>query len=320
MISETLNKPPTKELLDRMPTIVLRLFGDFDEDQIQTIPDDYKQKVLILTTSDTPKEKLALIPQEIRCLQSESISSEFAKINPAALLNESIRYARENEIEELFFLSSGLQQDIGNFYGMLEKAKEKDPNCAVYYFMMYPTHKSISYDSHLELQKVLEQDPIEFLQRAFPFETASVLNVSKLPLLDEVITKKGFLGEIKLGSDTIQLGGMELVLSIFEYYSWIKKNIKPEKMRKSIPKMMGISLPMALRTNHEYAFNEFYYPGQAPSPLNVSLEVIPEEHKSAKRQTNFEAAIKYLNLTEYDIRILFSNTSFTGMDGFGRYK
>ena len=303
-LRDTINDAKEKRIIQGLPPVFIRLFGDIDYDtQLRDIPEKFRSKVVILTTSDTPDEKIHELSSNWTIFRSETVSDEDARTNSSLLLNEGLRFARANNQQYAFFLSSGYQRHIGMFYSMFRTVRHNHPDQDGYYFILPETHSDLHLNSHNQMQT----DNLDrFLLQGFPFETALFVSTT-MPEFETNISAKGNLGRI---DESVPLGGMEFLLTLFTQY----KNAKDMGNAFS-PNLLGITLPIPLRASQSLI--DFYrstqeIPHSVLDSLVIapSLEVTPSSDKSLRRMATWRAAMDRLGLTENDIRDLFSNTRF----------
>jgi len=294
-----------QEIIAGLPPVYLRLFGNIDYvQQLKDIPDKFKSRVVILTTSDTPDDIVnSLHEDNWSIVRAKEVTAEQARTNSSLLLNEAVQNAIVQHEPYVFFLSSGFQRHLGMFYSMYESMRQKYPRQDVYYFVLPETHEGISLQSHTQMST----DNIEeYLLRGFPYETALFMNTS-MPLFETDLSQKGRLGTTQKG---IPLGGMEFFITLLDLY---KRHTIQGKVFS--PRMLGITLPMLTRSNK--ALIEFYRSThELPSDELDRIHFAPSEEvtstgdKRARRVATFRAAFKHLGLTAGDIRNLFSQTQF----------
>ncbi|KKU87612.1 hypothetical protein A3A64_00720 [Candidatus Gottesmanbacteria bacterium RIFCSPLOWO2_01_FULL_48_11] len=72
-----------RKRIKRLPPVFLRLFGDIDyQRQLRDVPPKFREKVVILTTSDTPSELIeSLRADRWSVVRSRDVTNEQAKRN-----------------------------------------------------------------------------------------------------------------------------------------------------------------------------------------------------------------------------------------------
>jgi len=291
-----------RKIIKHLPPVFLRLFGDIDyQGQLVDVPPKFREKVVILTTSDTPSEFVESLQADCwSVVRSRDVTSEQAKRNASLLLNEAVRYGREQNHPYLFFLSSGFQRHAGMFYSMFEAMRKEHPNQDAYYFILPETHAGVSLLCHKEQPENI----MDFLCRRFPCETALFIRTS-MPFFETTLSHKGLLGKTPEG---IPLGGMELFITLLDTY---RRHRDDGKLYA--PAMVGITVPML--TRYTPALIDWYrqtreLPSHVLDSLNFtpSLEVTSSADKLSRRIATFQAAMEALDITEADIHRLFSRT------------
>ena len=278
-----------REIIQGCPPVFIRLFGDIDyKSQLNAIPAGFRSKIFVLTTSDTPLEIISsLKDQQWNIIQSKEVTSEQARKNTALLQNEGLRYAKEQNQSYAFFLASGFQQYLPLFSSMFIETANKYPNQDAYYFVLPEIHKNVNPLSHKQMKK---NNIIEFMQRAFPSETALVMSTS-MPQFETYLSAKGNLGKM---ADGTELGGMEFFMTLLDEYKKAK-----DRGESFSPNMLGITFPINTR------FDRTVEP----------LEITPTPIKKKRRTETWNAAIKKLGIIYPDIRKIFFKTQFKdGMD------
>ncbi len=287
-----------------LPPVIFRLFGDIDyERQLLDIPQKFREKVVVLTTSDTPDETVAgLRADRWTVIRSLYVTSERAKRNAALLLNEAIDYGRKQRLPYLFFLSSGFQRHLGMLYSIFEAMRRQYSNQDAYYFILPETHTGVSLESH----KQRPENIMDFLCSRFPYETALVMRPS-MPFFETTVSHKGQLGKTPEG---IPLGGMEFFITLLDTYRRYR-----EDGNVYAPRMVGITVPMLTRWTPE--LREWYrqsheLPANVIGSLDFAapLEVTASADKLARRVATFQAGMEAFEITPRDIELLFSRTQF----------
>lgn len=239
-----------RKTIQSLPPVILRLFGDIDyEEQLVEIPEKFREKTIILTTSDTPDNTLISIRSKgWTTIRSKEVASQNARDNSSLLLNEGIIEARRRNDPYVFFLSSGFQRQLGVFYSMLDGIQRHHPNQDAYYFILPETHTNLSLQAH---EQVRSPDLDEFLLQGFPYETALVMKTT-MPFFETRLSKKGELGK---SSDGIPLGGMEFFLTQLDTY----RKYKERGSRHETAYAHSLSCPV-FQGERERAFSHLYHP------------------------------------------------------------
>lgn len=288
-----------RKLIQDLPPVYFRLFGDVNyQDQLKGFPEIFKEKVVILTTHDTPKKIVEEMNEKHwNVLQSDTVTDEEAKSNSSSLLNEAILDARKNGSEYMFFLSSGFQRFLGTFYSIFTEIREKHPQKDCYYFLLPETHTNVSHSQQLNTNDIKR-----FLTSFFPSETALIFKPSTF-FLEEELSKKGNLGQTQQG---IPMGGMEFFMTLLTEFSYHNK-----KGENFSPEMVGITLPMLTRANE--GLPDWYIEvGELPPESKIdlktpSLEVTSFYDKQSRKAETIRAAMEKLQITDDNIRELFSD-------------
>ncbi len=297
-----------KHAISKLPPTIFRLFGeglDFYQ-QLSTIPDQFRDNVIILTTADTPENELSTIRGNFKVIQSDTVTTDLAKKNSSLLLNEALKFGRENGYKYLFYLSSGFQRHLEMFYSMTQSVMERYPNRDAYYFVLPETHDLVSLEAHKHASELLQRDTHQFLKSFFPFETALVMNTSMFDF-ETSMSEKGAMGNVP--NSNTPIGGMEFMMTLWSKYA--------EQKRAGIlysPNMIGVTLPVPTRIELADHFYRKIYPHYLSSPSSLanqaSLEVTTSGRKIDRRDSTFQAALKRLNLNDIDVQLLFANTHF----------
>ncbi len=302
-----------RQIIQGLPPVFIRLFGDIDAiEQLREVPERFRDKIVVLTTSDTPDHVIAsLHSQNWKLIRSE-VTTEQARVNSSVLLNEGLKFARENNQSYAFFLSSGFQRHLDKFYGMFYEAAKRHPNQDAYYFILPETHANVSLNSH---EKINTEDVDTFLLEAFPYETALFVS-SQMPDFETGLSAKGSLGKT---SEGVPLGGMEFFLTVLDTYK------KAQESGKSFsPTMIGITLPILTRAGKQLID---FYRRTHELPISMldsiklapSLEVTSTDDKTIRRVATWRAAMEKLGLNDRDIHNLSLNIKFESgiRDAFG---
>lgn len=295
-----------KLAMSDLPPTIFRLFGEGLDlhKQLSSIPEQFRDKVIILTTADTPETVLSPTRSSFRIIQSSTVTTDLARENSSLLLNEGIKFGRENGLKYLFFLSSGFQRHLEMFYSMTQSAMEQFPDSDAYYFVLPETHENVSIAAHEQAKVLLRSDTRQFLKSFFPYETALTMRTSLFDF-ETNLSAKGTMG--KMLESKIPLGGMEFMITLLSRYAEQKKSGASYS-----PKMIGITLPIPTRiesAHHFYQATDSHY-SNSPSSLanDESLEVTSTKRKLERREATFQAACNVLRLNELDIQTLFRHT------------
>jgi len=292
-----------QDIIHTLPPVCIRLYGDIDyNEQLRYIPEKFKEKVIILTTSDTSSQKIQeLAANNWKVVQADNVNDEDAKNNSSLLLNKAVEYAKGQDIPYLFFLSSGFQGNVDTFYSMYHELAKQYPDEDAYYFILPETH----YDAFIDSEHSTKMDDIyDFLLKKFPFETALIVKTDLLDF-ETTLSRKGEMGTTESG---IPLGGMEFFLTLLSIYKKSK-----DKGELFSPKMLGIVLPVILQKNR----NRIITTSDPVAKREIemlggpeALEITSGVDKLSRRIPTWKAAMKKLSLTDDDIKELFSHTQF----------
>jgi hypothetical protein len=268
--------------------ILLRVYGDYPIENLDIIPENFRESIYILTTNDY-RDLGELTSRFGSRVLNTDFSHEMAVRNSGAFINMGIEHIRGDDHDQVLLMASGYELSIGRIIGLIDKAIKQFEKQDIIYFLLPGIH----YDGQLPNR---ELDIVSDIGLVFPSESLAFLNLNSFKCLDTLLSEKGELGYTENG---VPLGGIELMITI----------IKDFAQSGVSPRMTGINAPHILRGKGSPYLDEF---GGIRNDRPVSVEATPNDIKRERRLLTIESACKKLGIELEGLSGLFQNTCIIG--------